>query len=489
MESNGQDTYQDYIVYVLLFMLCIFFYVYYIQPKLDQFWFWSVLYEAKFISWYASGDLEERANDVIAWASSNTADSITPKAKAVIEAKLLQSSWHRWVIYVSVALTAIPIYLKRSAYSGMPDINSLLKTEHKVWPTLEFVKRFNPIIGFKELSGVGRYTMSPAVFAAEKKIIPNMASTAGGSKYDRIFDEARAKEVFTEQLGGRFKSYATLPTFHKVLITLTVAKDLPFHFHGYDDLLRMFAIEMGAVEDGESVIKFLDRLCMPLMKSLDGAVYYGGGNLVAEKNILVNRYIVKANDLDASERVEFLRRNGIKKKWFKYAILSNHKLMYSSTYGKAISISKVRYPVMRDLILGLQKQHIDDKSNKTIIRETTFELFQGFLGKRAYASTLVLDACRTAKRNGKFPPGRLVFFRPWDRALFNLISGALKYDKREDRAIVTKSNVCEINGAMAHYYIEELAGRKMIDPQVETAVQGLKNILIKQNVIIEKDKN
>lgn len=486
MDDNKNEL-GDYIVYIIAFMLCMGFYVYVIQPKIDTAWVVFVLYEAKLISLYASGDLLDRALDVIAWAEVSTGKDVTPNVKAVIEGNLLEGAWHRWVIYIGLLSTSYFIYRKRSAYSGLPDIESLLKTEHKIWPALEFVKRFDPTTEFKELSGIGRYTMSPAVFSAETKIIPNMASTAGGSKFDRVFDEPRAYKVFTDQLGGKFTSYSDLPAFHKVLITLSVAKDLPFYFEEYDSLLRFFAKEFADTnQKKEDLEKYAGDICQPLMDALDGNIYFGKSNFVKDDNQLINKYVTKAKTLPKGEADDFLLKNGIKKRLFKYQILSHHKVMLGSSYEGNVRLSKIKHPLIRRVVEALFKQHLNDKSNKTIIRKTTFETFHGFLGRRAYISPLVLDACRMAKRNGKFPPGRMIFFRPWDRLLFNLISGALKYDTKENRGIVIKSNICEINGAMSHYFIEELAGRKIVDPQVESAVEGLKTKLIEQNVIHDK---
>jgi hypothetical protein len=488
MNDDKNDSLQDYFVYIIIFMAFIFFYMYYLQPKIDEAWLVMVLYESKFITLYATGDLLFRAQDVVAWAEKTASSEVTQSAKSMIESNVLQMAWHRWFLYCGLLISSYFIYKKRSAYSGLPSIQTLLKTEHKVWPTLEFVKRFDPIVSFKELSGIGRYTMSPAVFAAETKIIPNMASTAGGSKYDRLFDKARAYKVFTTQLGPRFKNYADLPAFHKAIITLTVAKDLPFHFKEYDDLLRFFSKEFADTnQTSKELESFLDKICQPLMDALDGSTYYGRSNLVETSNTLVSKYITKAETLPKTDRKAFLLKHGIEKKYWKYKILSNHKIMMGSDYKRSVSLSKIKHPLIRRIVDSLLNQHIDDKSNKTLIRETTFDVFHGFLGKRAFISTLILDACRMAKRNGKFPPGRLVFFRPWDRLLSSLIGGALKYDDKENRAIVTKSNVCEINGAMAHYFIEELAGRKIVDPQVEAAVEGLRSLLIQQNVIVNKD--
>jgi hypothetical protein len=183
----------------------------------------------------------------------------------------------------------------------------LLKTEHKIWPALEFVKRVDPHAVWRELKGQGRYDVTPLVYAIENGILPGGRKLlTAGKKDDFVYDKSKAHAVLEKQLLGPFTSYMDLSGTQKALITLSVAKDMEVDFAKFDDIHRLFTLAFANIKQKKHVLdNYLNAICNPLMRVLDGTAMYGTKNQVkrshpavktAMDNIITRK--LKSNNLE-----------------------------------------------------------------------------------------------------------------------------------------------------------------------------------------------
>jgi hypothetical protein len=473
-----QDDGNEFLVLTFLLLVGLMALIYVLTPYYEYYWYYMVKVESWLASSYSFGDLREKTNGVITWLATKQPGNISELERARIENLYLKNLWHRFALYLLLLWMAYKVFAKRNIYTGKPTLESLLKTEHQIWPTLEFVKRFDPVAKFSELKGVGRYQERPVIFSANSKIIDNFVSTVKKSKADRRFNVATANQVFTKQLGRPVTSFLELPPMTKAALTLAVAKDLPDHFtstniygekvSAFNDVLRLFSIELSKVDiPRKDMDDFLDDLTRPLMQLLDGQVWH-----------LSIGEMAKNNDVKESLKRRF---GGTKPE---YSELSKLR-QFQGTNFLAKSKIKTEYPLIRDLVSAVCTQHVEEAFDFRIDRETTYTAFRSLILKHAYSNTLITRATFLAKRNGKFPAGRLVSFRPWDRDLFFALANPLKYVKDINKIDKQLTFPCEFLGVMSHFYHELLMGSKVTTPFVTRAVRGLHEKLVEQNVLAD----
>lgn len=473
-----QDDSYEVVIIAFLVVGILFFASQFLTPYFEALWFYTVQAEAHLAKLYSFGGLEDRTDDVIAFLSQRTPSTISDLEKLNIEERYLKILWHRYAFFIVLLFMAYKIHVKRSAYTGKPTLESLLKTEHKIWPALEFVKRFDPTTQFAELKGIGRYQERPLIFAGNSKIIDDYVNSVRKSKKERVYNEEVARKVFVDQLGLQVSSFMELPAMAKAAITLAVAKDLPDYFTtkniygertaAYNELLRIFSIELSKTgTKRKEVDRFLDEFTEPLMLLLDGKTWH-----ISMKEMLKNK------DFNAMCGRVFGSRDPGETRLKEIRQFSRASFEFSS-------VVKTEFPMMAKLVNAVCEQHVDDSFNFRIARKTTYTAFRELILQHAFSNTLITRASFLAKRNGKFPAGRLVCFRPWDRTIFFALSNPLKYV--EDVSTIDKqlSFPCESLGLMSHFYHELNNGSRIKNPFVDRAVRGLHQKLVEQNVLAD----
>lgn len=421
--NRGYDASETMLfIFVLLLLLGIGFY-FFLFPHLREFWLVIARVEAHLLLWTTYGDaaLREQAEALIHWTKTTNAENISMRRYQEIRHFILAKGNHNYIIFAIIGLLSIYTYWKRTGYYGIPTVEGLIFTERRVWPVLEFLYRFNPLREWNELRGVGRYMVSPFVYAVENKILRNYKAK---SKYDRVFDDTAARTAFSRDLGPRFESFIKLPPFYKALISMVCAKELRDDIKYYDDIIRYLAIALSnSKQTPEFMATLMAEVFDPVMHYLDGK------DPEKPSNALIAQLI---KDLK-----------------------SNH-----------------------------QKTLKDRKKDKYLAKPSVFEIMQDHARSHAYCTTIVVAASRTVKRHGKFPAGRMVFFKHWDRHLFMILSNSPYFIKDKAQASRFVSGFsAEVLGVYGHYQHELTARRKLNEPWLDTAIEGLRARLIRQNLI------
>ncbi len=417
---------------VLAIIVCIFGVLAYSfgLPYLKRFWLMYVQVEGYLTHMMSfTAEIKEQSRLLMEWTEVSTAQSVTERKFYMIRNHILFYGTHNYIISAVLLFISFLIYKKWDLYSGMPSLTTLLNTEYKVWPALEFVRRFDPFKHWKELRGVGRYSLSPFVFSVENKILKNYKKP---SKKDRVFDEIRAYEVGEKLLGKEFSSYQNLDPIYKAHVALVVAKELSVSsdpkdkkkgFVRYDELLRYFAVEFSDVDQNRSSFyKYLNEVLNPLMVVLD------------TRKVPNKSRVDVINDMN---------------KW----LISNDK--------------------------KVQKLKLHEDYG---VRDSELDRFTKYKNKFYYDITLMIGMNREVKRKGKFPPGRLVFFKAWDRNLFLTISN-VPYYVSDRPFFFVKGFSPEVMIQFSHYQHESFAKRKLDQPYIGTFVSSLKKELIQKNII------
>jgi hypothetical protein len=518
MGDNNRDPDQE--LFSMLLGLCILLVVVvYLWPTIEGYiWLSMVKIHAGVIATTSYIEtINSQASFLWGWVTDKTPANLNNDARTKIDDFIAENSFIRWLGLPLLGYLSYAIFKKRSAYLGLPDINSLLKTEHKIWPALEFVKRVDPHSIWNELKGLGRYDVTPLVFAIEQKIIPGGRKLlSSGKKDDFVYDKSKANAVFEKQLLGPFTSYMELTGLQKTLVTLSVAKDMADDFGKFDDIHRLFALALSNIKQKDNTLdSYLNSLCNPLMRVLDGTLIYGNSNQVkkqhpsvktAMKSILAQK--LKSNNLelagpgkylfkDGSEYTQSqlkskginldvtnheLERKGLKKNLSGYLLLSNHSVFFGATFTGSKSKSSISNNLINELIQSVLGQHFkfyfDDSQNVL----TTYKLFRTLPNYHAYNGTILLSGHRQSKRFGKHTSGRLTFFRHWDRSLAAIISATPCY-KANNFNTPNTTYIPEALGVASHYFLELYKGARIDIPSVDTAVDGLQNTLIDQNII------
>ncbi len=396
---------------------------YLLQPYAAEFWIQYSKLEAYLVLATTSDEgVRYQATKLLEWLDAAKPSAVNEQMFSGIRESILGKGWHNYLLSLLLLIVAFRSWKMHQSYRGTPSLDSLIATEHRVWPALEFVRRFDPFEHWNELRGPGRYALTPFVYAAENGVIKNYKAR---SKKDRLFQRDIAAKVLAESLGVRFSSYMSLTPFEKALVVLVAAKYLDDKYPHYKTLLGWFAREMAAVEQSALVESLLLRVCDPIMAVLDGS------QDVSTKKCL---------------------------------------------------------PIFADIISAmLSEQKATEKKraqDKYAAQESTLEFFTRMTKSHAYVKTLIVGISRSVKRRGKFPPGRLVFFKPWDRHLFLILSNSPYYlPKSASPYRFVSGFFAEVIGVYAHYQHEVFAGRGLEEPFVETGVTSLRKHIARQNLI------
>jgi hypothetical protein len=306
-------------------------------------------------------------------------------------------------------------------YKGLPGIHSLLKTEHRVWPTLIFLKGFDPNKEWSELRGIGRYMLSPFSFSVENSILKNYKADNAA---DRIYDDVKAEEVYSNSLGNHFNSYAELDGLEQLVVLHCLAAELSSK---KNDLMH-------------EIIKFSAS------------------------------YFVKKKNKDTE----------VRQYWKDHLTFSIMSLLDGNKHSRSnISIVNTIIDAAIKQDLEIKKARKDNPYNKN---KSILEFMASMKQKHAYSSTLLIASMRYVKRLGKFVSGRVVYFKAFDRKLFLLIN-ATPYAVEEDPHIFVSGFGAEVIGCFSHYQHEAYAGRRLDEPFVGTAVTSIKARLTTQNLI------
>lgn len=421
---DSGDSTQKLIMFIIgLFVLVVL--VGLALPYLVKVWLWYAKVEG-YLTYVTSYSQEYRnyAKNLIDWTATVEPQYVTQDLYNAARNTVLSKGLHNYLGMGFLFFMSFLVWKKGRGYRGIPTLNTLLETEHKVWPALEFVRRFDPFVHWSETKGIGRYMVSPFVFCSENGIIKNYSSA---SKKNRVFLDDVATDKLIDVLGDRFESFSTMSVFEKITVTLIVAKDLDSAYKQYDALLGYFARNLANVKQPAYVKELMGLVVDPVMNFLDGVNGENTNNDFAKSIIKA----LEANDSDIARR---------------------------------------------------------RKENPYITTVSSLEFIRKFATRHAYKSTVIIGASRNVKRKGKFPSGRLVFLKPWDRRLFLLLNNSPYYvPESQDPFRFVSGFSAEVLGAFAHYQHEVFSKRALVTPYVYTGVIGLKNILIKQN-IIENDE-
>lgn len=421
--NSSEDDIIGVVVVGVLIVVGFFALVYFLRPV----WLWYSTVEA-YLSFYTSFSHSSKvaAANFLHWASTHTGDDVNQAVFNAVRKEVLSNGIYRYILTgVSLAMLWLA-YDRRRLYHGAPSINSLLSTEYRVWPTLRFVKAFNPLTAWNELKGEGRYADSPFAFAAKNDLIVNLSSK---SKSTRRLDRQRSSEVFAEQLGKRFTSFNDLTGFEAVVVTLIACREVGISWDkGYRTLLDDLTKIMCKVKVSPTTLsKELHSVCMPVLIRLDDLEAKTSKSSIPLINTIAD------------------------------TLVSNHQ-----------SVLKKR------------------SQSSACLDQSAREFFSNRASRHAYTYTLLTSLIRDTKRNGKFPSGRLVALRYWDRPLFMLIATNpfyVPYERKPEEFV--NGMFVEAGGVIAHYQCELYAGRALVAPHVVTAVDALEFKLILQNVIAE----
>lgn len=414
------DSIQKLIILIIgLFVLVVL--VGLASPYLVKFWLWYAKIEGylTYATTY-SDEYRKYAQNLIKWTSRVEPNDVTAELYDAARNTVLSKGLHNYLGMAVLFFMSFLVWKKGNGYRGVPTLNSLLETEHKVWPALEFVKRFDPFVHWSETKGVGRYMVSPFVFCSENGILQNYASN---KKKDRVFLDDVAVNKLVDVLGDRFETFSKMTVFEKITILLIVAKDLDDDYKDYDLLLGYFARHLANVKQPAYVKELMGLVVDPVMEFLDGVSDIATSNKFA---------------LDI---IKLLKKN--------------------------------------DAYIAAEK-----KKNPYMTTISTLTFIRSFTQLHAYKTTLIIGASRNVKRKGKFPSGRLVFLKPWDRRLFLLLNNSPYYvPENQDPYRFVSGFSAEVIGAFAHYQHEVFSKRALVTPYVETGVVGIKRMLAKQNII------
>lgn len=429
-DNHGQDKSNDGLSFFLVFFIVISALLYLGKPYLITAW----LHYAKVESYVTSlgattAKAEKQASNLYStWLDKQVGGSMSWDGASSIRHNVLSKGYHNYLIAFILLLYVILIFKKwNHPYKGLPSLESLIKTESAVWPSLEFIKRFNPFIHWNnELRGIGRFMLSGLSISVENGIII-IPKTGNTSKKDRVFNDDKAKSYYIKTLGPSFVSYSDLPVFYQVFTVILIAKELRGNYKEYDSLMRFFSIELSDTSNKKKTEKYITDLCRPIMSLLDNKVDDGDQHPLIKNMIIA----IKKEHENVSTTIE----GDIKK--------------YGGNYSGV---------------------------------KSTLAIFRAYKHSFAFASTYVIGAGRYVRRHGKFPAGRLVFFKPWDRHLFLLLSNTPYYTDHNPHQFVVGFSA-EVLGCFGHYQHEVFAQRRLDTPYVYTAVSGLKSRLAKQNII------
>lgn len=410
----------------VLILLIILWYL--VQPYATKAWLTYIQVEA-----YAAKattpieSVQKPASSVIEWAKTAEVKEVD-KLKYDGARYVVGRGWHNYLVVLVFLGFAFAIWKKHSTYKGVPNLDQLLSTEHRVWPSLEFVKRFNPYRQWKELEGAGRFMVSPFIYCCENGIIANYTSPKKG---ERKFLDEKAESVLIESLGKPFTSFSELSMTEQVVITILLAKYTE-SYKNYNKLNGFFARTLAEVSAPEYVSTLITMTVKPVMELLDGVTPKEKGQKNDKKNVIKD------------QNIELLLV--AVKKEFEAA----EKKKQSGTIGVESGLGVLR---------EAKKYH-------------------------TYVSTMIVGLSRNVKKKGKFPAGRLIFIKPWDRKLFMLLSNSPYYVPRNLAPYRFVSGFsAEVIGVCAHYQHEVYAERALPKPHVQTGIEGLKSHLKKQNLI------
>lgn len=419
-----------FITFMIMVIGFIMIVIYFIKDEVIAAWLLYARMEAYIVlytNWWDL-DLQYQAARMIQWTREVNPDHVSYDMYVRVRTAILGAGYHQYVLMVPMLIIGIYRYRKWASYRGIPTVEGIIATERKVWPTLEYLYRCNPLKEFDEMRGVGRYMISPFVYVSERACLKGYKEK---NKADRFLSEEKLKEELIKDLGRQFTSFQDLTGTEITLVALILGKDLEGKYRGYQDMLRFVAIKMADIKrDPDSLDKFLVRLFQPVAELLDTPV----ADLKSFKAKGAGKPFVK----------DLIRE-----------ALANQA---------AIQAIRKKEPYAPDV--------------------SAYEWISGLKKKNKYVTTLLANACRIKKRNGKFPACRLVFFKPWNRKLYLIISNTPYYLKDEHSPYQFISGFStEVLGIFGHLQHELYAGRAIREPMVYTAVGGITNRLKKQNFI------
>ena len=114
-------------------------------PYLKEAWLVYVQIEGYLTNLLAFTDeIKVQSKLLLEWAQDSDIYDVTESKFRMIRNNILFYGVHNFVISGLLLISVFFIVKKWTQYEGIPSLNSLLSTEYKVWPTLEFVKRFDP---------------------------------------------------------------------------------------------------------------------------------------------------------------------------------------------------------------------------------------------------------------------------------------------------------------------------------------------------------
>lgn len=413
-QSNKEDSdFVGLLVFLFLLAAVVAGAIYFLRPV----WMHYSVIEG-YLTFYTSFSHEDKmaASKMIYWMNTHSADDVTIDVFNAVRNEVLSNGMYRYIAFLISLVPLIFLQMRRNLYSGLPSMKSLLSTEWRTWPTLRFIKAFNPLTKWDEIQGPGRYAISPFTFAVENSLLTNLKSNR---KSDRQLLVDKACEAFEKQVGPRFTSFSDLNGFQASLIVLISSREAGWSWDdGYKDLLDLMVRLMCSVKTpNKEMNQSLLDISQPVLDLID---------------------------------------------------------------GKPISArKKPAHPLLKRLVADLAKT---DTVQEDIL--TGVQLMRSISRKHAYNTTVIAELLRTTKRSGKFPPGRVVMYRYWDRALFMLISTSPYYVSSEYAPEVFDNGMLvEAAGPMAHYQAELFAKKSVTTLHVETAVNALAEKLSKQNVI------
>lgn len=425
-ESQGGNNQSFLILCGAMLMFLIGFYLF--RDQLVSMWLLYVRMEGYLVLLTnIDPNLLQQAEQLIQWTYDARVEDVTAADITYINSTIIGGSNHNFIFVILVIVSGYFIKKKWGVYKGAPTLKSLLATEHLIWPTQEFVKRFDPSKEWKsELRGIGRYPLTPFIHGVENGYLRNMGAS---DKNERVFDEEKCTEVFIDIIGEKTPDLIDIPAFYKATITLVAGKWLGLKaFPQYNELLRFFAIELSYVKISNVEMEaYLNKVLNPLFEYLAGKE--------------------KPNVSDCPL-------------------------------------------IIKELISALKKDHAKCES---ILKDEPFSLLRSVYKKmelahssHCYLKTYMIGLLVGVKEGGKFPPGRLVFLRPWERELYLIISNApyFQSDVEERYRFISGFSV-EVIGIFAQYQHEKYARRRVADSKVYNAVAGVKKRLLEQNLIGE----
>lgn len=213
-----------------------------------------------------------QATKLIEWANEVNPENIGFKIFRDINYGIIARGNHQYILLFILLLIAVPATRKWGMYKGLPTIDSLIKTEHRLWPHLIYFKKFDPNVFWNELRGHGRYMLTPFVFCVENKILTNYKSKRAS---ERIFHSDVAEHVLVKSLGSKFISFQDLSGMEQLLVAHCLGFELEQIFQINKISATYFSKRWVNLEKANEY--WSDYLKDSLMAFLDGDKYRSSG--------------------------------------------------------------------------------------------------------------------------------------------------------------------------------------------------------------------